>query len=305
MSRPELQPNPGPAADHLGAHVLTDLGGRVRLNWLIRQDEQQFVLRAHTDPLQVGARTIRDSIAWEEAARRNAITVGWPAATPVADPFELNGVWWTVEEQLFGERVERTADELGALAARWHGSQVPLVELSRRPGALKGLDGLADPGLDGLWAGCADPDDRRWLERRYEQVMAMVSQVNWAASPVVLVHGDLTNWNLLWRGEQLSGLLDFELATADRRMVEFVNTWRCRHDGVVAGYHARTPLTADEWPMLLVDWWATLLLLSAATLRQGRQPDRWELDGLRRSSPLAAQLQRRHLPPRLRPVPGL
>ena len=162
---------------------------------------------------------------------------------------------------------------------------------------------LAEPGLDRFWALCADVEDRNWLERRYEQARALAAQLDWAASPTVLVHGDLTDWNLLWHGHELTGLLDFELATTNRRVVEFVHSWRCRYDQVVLAYHARSPLTAAEWPMLLVDWWTHLLHLCAVALQQERQPDRWELDGLRRTSPLAEELHRHHLPARLRSVP--
>lgn len=42
--------------------------------------------------------------------------------------------------------------------------------------------------------------------------------------------------------------------------------------------------------MLLVDWWALMLSLSLFQLRRGRQPGRWELDGLRRSTPLSETL---------------
>jgi len=300
---PPAPPDPDPAAGHLRAQVVADLGGRVRHSWVIRQDGQQLVLRAHADPLSLGAAALLDSINWEAAARRNAIAAGWPAAAPIGEPFELGETWWTVEQWLDGDPAARTAAELGGLLARWHGSRISHDQLSARPGVAESVTVLADPGLDQWWARCTDPGDRSWLERRYEQALALADRLDWAASPRVLVHGDLTAWNLLWRGARLTGLLDFELATVDRRMVEFVHTWRCRHDQVVTAYHATSPLGAEEWPMLLVDWWATLLSLSAAAPRGGHQPHRWELDGLRRTSPLADQLQRAHLPAQLRSVP--
>lgn len=48
--------------------------------------------------------------------------------------------------------------------------------------------------------------------------------------------------------------------------------------------------------MLLVDWWTQLLTLSVFHLRRGRQPDRWELDGLRRETALSRVLERGEVP---------
>ena len=115
--------------------------------------------------------------------------------------------------------------------------------------------------------------------------------IGWAASPRVLVHGDFAPRNLLFEESRLSGVLDFELAIVDRRVVDFIHVWRCRHDDVLLDYDAIAPLTPDEWRMLLVDWWALLVSLAVVQLRLGRQPSPWELDGLRRTSVLSSQLE--------------
>ncbi len=67
-----------------------------------------------------------------------------------------------------------------------------------------------------------------------------------------LVHGDFASHNLLFEGEQLTGLLDFELATVDRRVTDLIHVWRCRYDDVLLAYHAISPLEPDEWRIC---WW--------------------------------------------------
>lgn len=124
-----------------------------------------------------------------------------------------------------------------------------------------------------------------------ELAEAAAGVVDWSASRQVLVHGDFASHNLLFEGEQLTGLLDFELATVDRRVTDLIHVWRCRYDDVLLAYHAISPLEPDEWRMLLVDWWALMVSLALVQLREGRQPDRWELDGLRRTSAVASQLE--------------
>lgn len=98
--------------------------------------------------------------------------------------------------------------------------------------------------------------------------------------------------NLLWNGDELTGVLDFELADVTRRITELTLTWRCRHDGLVHAVDRIAPLNDHEWRMLLVDWWSQALTLTAGSLRRGRQPDWWELGALRRQSPLALRLER-------------
>lgn len=126
--------------------------------------------------------------------------------------------------------------------------------------------------------------------RRYEQSLALTERIDSAATSTVLVHGDLTAWNLHWHGWDLSGVLDLELAHRDRRTVEAVHIWRCRHDETLLEMHRLHPLNAHEWRMGMLDWWATLLSQARSSLASGDQPSRWTLDGLRRESPLARHI---------------
>lgn len=151
---------------------------------------------------------------------------------------------------------------------------------------------LGDEDAEAIIDRSDDSDDRRWLRRRLSQARRLAVGIDWSASERVLVHGDFAPHNLLFDGSRFTGLLDFELATVDRRVVDMIHVWRCRHDDVLLAYDAIAPLNEDEWRMLLVDWWSLLVSLAVVQLRAGRQPDRWELDGLRRSSSLSTRLER-------------
>lgn len=219
-----------------------------------------------------------------------AADAGWPVPRIIGKPCEHDGAWWTLEGFLPGQSRATTPTERAALIFDWHTVPIPIDTLGVRPGSLQHLDILAGPEAATILAGCNDVADREWLLRRLDQAAALAGRIDWQASRSVLVHGDLIDQNLLWSGDRLTGVIDFELANVGRRVTELVLTWRGRHDELVLALHQLDPLNEHEWRMLLVDWWAHLVTLAVVALRQGRQPDRWELDALRRETPLSTEV---------------
>lgn len=71
-----------------------------------------------------------------------------------------------------------------------------------------------------------------------------------AELPRAVVHGDFAPSNLLWRGDQLAGLLDFEQAHRDTALVDFAAGLGSRHPpllrAVVATYTRVRPLSPQE-----------------------------------------------------------
>ena len=51
-----------------------------------------------------------------------------------------------------------------------------------------------------------------------------------------VLHGDFTPWNLLYEGESLTGILDFEATHLNYRVADFANSWRGYQDEVIDGY---------------------------------------------------------------------
>ncbi|WP_083190619.1 phosphotransferase [Serinicoccus hydrothermalis] len=269
-----------------------ELGGRSSTNWLVSGKNDALVLRRYLDVLELGPTMQREAIDWQAQTRARLHRAGWPVAAPIEEPLRSGGAWWTLEEWLPGTSAQMSPTQHAHLFARW-GNLVDLAEeLGPQPHRLDHLNVLVDDDAAQSFAECADEQDRGWLLRRLDQVRAGAQDVDWDASPRTLVHGDLAGHNLLWSGGRLTGVLDLELATVDRRITEAMLVWRCRHDDVLLAYDKVAKLNDQEWRMVLIDWWALMLSLCLFHLRRGRQPGRWELDALRRTSPLSEKLSR-------------
>lgn len=284
--------------------VLNDLAGGLALtiearlparsneSWRVRRGGEDLVLRRHLDPLVRGHELIGRSADWQSKVRDLAADRGWPAPVSIGEQVDYAGSWWTLEQFLPGQHRPIPTEVRAKIIADWHETNLPVGALGKQPGALDHLAILNDSDAKGVLRSCLDELDRSWLLRRLDQTASLSDGIDWTASRIVLVHGDLIDDNLLWSGKRLTGILDFELATVDRRVTEAVLTWRCRHDDLVFALHDIAPLNEHEWRMLLVDWWAHLLTLASVNLRLGRQPERWELDALRRETPLSRELER-------------
>lgn len=269
---------------------MQDLGGRASWNWLVRRGAQWLVLRRDRDLFELGEQRLGEAISWRGAARAQAQASGWPVPRSVDGPLWSDGSWWTLETFQPGRPALIEPAKHAELLLRWQGMRLDLDELGAQPHRLDHLAVLSDPDAWGYFAEAEDLEDRRWLLERLEQVLTLAEKVDWSASPRHLVHGDLVAQNLHWQDGELTGVLDFELSTVDRRVTELIHVWRGRYDDVALAYDALAPLNEHEWRMLMVDWWAMLLSLSLFHLRHGRKPGRWELQALRRSSTLTRQL---------------
>lgn len=286
----------GTVVEHLASQYGLTIEARLPTRscdaWHIQRDGESLVLRRHGDPLALGHEMLGRSVAWQVNAMNLAADAGWPAPRVLGEPFDHEDAWWTLERFLPGQSRATKPNERAMLINDWHGAGIPVTGLGARPGALDHLAILNDPDATTILGSCIDQTDRTLLLHRLDQVGALAAGIDWRASRHVLVHGDLIDQNVLWSDGRLTGIIDFELANVGRRITELVLTWRSRHDELVLALHRLDPLNEHEWRMLLVDWWARLVSLAAVGLRQGRQPDRWELDGLRRKTPLATALAR-------------
>lgn len=280
----------------LGLTLVAELSSRSSRNWRVLSPDGDLVLRQYLDLSEIGHRELGRSVAWKAEVRRAAADRGWPTALPHGEPMDHAGSWWTLEQFLPGRHRPITPAAQARVLTSWHATAFPLDLLGPRPGAFDALAVLRDEDTPALLRACAGSEDRSWLLRRFDQATTLAESIDWAASRRVLVHGDVVDRNLLWNGERLTGMLDLELATVDRRTTEMTTSWRCRYDELAFAVHRLDPFSDGEWPMLLVDWWTQLLTLSAFHLRRDRQPVRWELDGLRRETALSRLLERGEVP---------
>lgn len=111
-------------------------------------------------------------------------------------------------------------------------------------------------------------------------------------SPGQLVHGDYRSANILWSGNEITAVLDFEEARFDHRIVELARSavllgTRFHDWGPVsaevcstlrAGYESEQPLTPDESM-----WWDALVLWhSLMMIPEGDDPTGWSAAAMSR-----------------------
>jgi Ser/Thr protein kinase RdoA (MazF antagonist) len=85
--------------------------------------------------------------------------------------------------------------------------------------------------------------------------------------PTTVLHGDFAPWNLLWRGAELTGLIDFDDVRLDLRAVDVAIARRRDRDGVIAGYRDAAGLSAAEVALLAPLWRGYTLIFVADLLR--------------------------------------
>ncbi|MGH9896881.1 MAG: phosphotransferase, partial [bacterium] len=115
----------------------------------------------------------------------------------------------------------------------------------------------------------------------WERNGEVLTQLVPGAPEPIVIHGDVTPWNLRYRTGALSGLLDFDLAHLDLRVADFALSWRGRHDGVLEGYQEVSRLEPVEEELVIPIYLAWILACAACSIRDGGSLE-WELAHLRR-----------------------
>lgn len=268
-----------------GVHVVAPLGGRLNRHWLVESRGKQLVLRHWCKP--------RADIEYELRLLAAIAALGWPVAPAMDGPVELDEGVWCLFPFLSGEpsTVEARATEQrtrGRLLAEFHVSLAQLGGFGQRDGWRRCEEILGDPALDCILAECERerPEEVRMLRWHLDRSRARVAALQPHSRPGMVIHGDFTPWNLLYRDGRLSGILDFELAHWDHRIGDFALSWRGRHDEVIHGYAEVSPLAPEEWELLTPMWWAGLIEGACRHLAEGTCDDGWIAQSLLRRSPL-------------------
>jgi Ser/Thr protein kinase RdoA (MazF antagonist) len=182
---------------------------------------------------------------------------------PVAEPIpaqdgativECTGARWGLYPALTGEQV--TLREW-----MWRAPQAAST-LATMHGALERFepDGVAYPAWDawslqrvdemlGSWPALPElPDELLGAVR--DHLAERFFDGTWDALPKTIVHGEFTASNLLWRGDQLVGVLDFEKAHRDTPLCDLAMSVGSRHPplirAVLATYTRVRPLSPLE-----------------------------------------------------------
>jgi Ser/Thr protein kinase RdoA (MazF antagonist) len=139
----------------------------------------------------------------------------------------------------------------------------------RRSGDLRGR-GCVENALDRLRN--YDPTSAHTIIRHRDRLRESARDIARTCARTI-VHGDLIAENLLFVGEQLSGILDFDSTHLDLRIADVACARRRRNDDVVRGYLEAGTLTDSEIDCV-ADAWRTSVLRYALQLL--KRHDHWK-----------------------------
>lgn len=236
------------------------LGGRANQHWLVESRGRRLVLRGYSDePF--------DDINYELEVLQRLWKLGWSVPVPVEEPILSEGRTWCLFTWLPGAP-RSTADSLvegrerGRLLAKLHDSTSHIVELGQRSGFGRSDEVICDSELVALirlYEGIK-PIEGHVMRWHLEQAQEAFERIDTSGSELIVLHGDFTQWNLLFEGENLSGIIDFEATHLNYRVADFALSWRGKHDEVIEGYHDVHKLTELDWELLVPVYWSWLFL---------------------------------------------
>jgi len=209
--------------------------GFVNENWLVETTRGRYFLKRRHPHLQqlhapvVALAVIRAQHALMARLRQSGFPA--PAVVPTANGETLHmagGEFYEVQEYIAGEPYDHTRPAHLAEAAVTLGRYHTCVQ-GFAPRALRDLGELYTPAilsanLDGLacaWGFAQDPDlaqAARQLEAHAADLAARFAQHG--VLPHVIIHGDYYAGNLLFEGDRIVGVVDYDKARWQARVVE-------------------------------------------------------------------------------------
>lgn len=269
--------------------------GVMNRHWLVALDERRCVIgRYHRF-------RSRPAIEWEQSLVDYAGTRGWPVARALASRegsriIEHDGRLWTAAPYLEGELapVDSVAafNIRGRLLGRLHRDLAGFEQEGQRSDAGKTWEldlfvGPAEAGSfnDLLAAFSRDyPELATLIRRQRYRNLRDLSRLKYPDLTDLPIHGDFGNWNLLWKGGQLTGLVDFDQCRRDALLCDvapllmpFMPLEARLASALIEGYQSVRPLSDSEWALLpslvraaLLRWVAFLLV---GWRMEGGEPD--------------------------------
>ena len=271
------------------------LGGRVNQHWLVECQSSRLVVRAYSNE---GF----PHIDYELEVLARLDDADWPVPSAPEEPFQLDGRIWGLFKYLPGtcrtsnDPKERRAR--GRLLAELHEATASLTGMGQRRGFGLSEEVIGDPGLiDSIrkyeQRRPAEGHIMRWHVDRANDVF---NRLDLDGALTTILHGDFAPWNLLYEGETLTGVLDFEATHFNYRVADFANSWRGYQDEVIEGYEEVSKLSDLEWELLVPAYWAWLFLgvkqmIDTTFGKKGALPDfKWQIRHLLRKEGLMGRL---------------
>ena len=264
---------------------------RRNTHWLADTPDGRVVLRRYSSDRSPG------DVAYELRLLDHLEGRGWPVAAPIAPAVEAAGSVWCAFRYLAGRApaprsvagVRAEQRRRGRLLARLHTDLAGWAEVGQRPGWCRADEGLFQrtgrPPVSEVLCRYErqSPEEggilRRYAERMRERFGELLPH---APAPIV-IHGDLTPWNIRCARGTLSAVLDFDAAHLDLRVADFALSWRGHHDDVVQGYEKVSPLEPVERELLVPVYWAWIIASAVAGIDAGETTTEWAVRHLLRT----------------------
>src|SRR5215813_2580072 len=214
---------------------------------------------------------------------------GWPIATALYETVVQSGRVFALFPFLPGRsNQDETPEQMrcrGRILAELHSELKTAVGVGQRTGWERTDEVARTAELDILHTS----DTARAIARHLERVQSRLDTVHASSFPITVIHGDFIAQNLLFQGEKLSGVIDFDSVHRDLRAADVACARRSRLDDVVRGYLDVSPLTDSELGCLDDLWRASVLRYALEILRNTRAVNvsklRWCVSQLEKTIP--------------------
>src|SRR5262245_43918977 len=168
---------------------------------------------------------------------------GWPVAAALDETVLESGSVFALFPLLPGRPHQDESPEQmrrrGCILAQLHRELTTVVGIGQRTGWQR-VDEVARTTEREI---LHTSDMGRKISCHLDRVRSHLGAVYASSFPVTVIHGDFIAQNLLFQGEKLSGVLDFDSAHLDLRAADVACARRSSHNDVVRGYLEVSPLT--------------------------------------------------------------
>ena len=186
----------------------------------------------------------------------------------------------------------------GRLLAELHEATASLEGMGQRRGFGLSDDVIGDPGLIEAIREYEQvrPAEGRIMRWHIDRAKEDFDRLDLDGAVTTILHGDFTPWNLLYEGESLTGVIDFEATHLNYRVADFANSWRGYQDEVVDGYEEVSRLSDLDRELLVPAYWAWMFIgvrqaIEAALAGKDAPPDfEWQIRHLLRREGLMGGL---------------